>query len=159
MKIKIVFLIIILYPLCLLSQPDYNFIVSDFDTLLVLQNKDYIEMQGILQSYEISDSTSWPSGAGVLSCLDKTYSEWTELDSLIKRANKLTFSSYTKDHQKISILSKMIDSATYNYKMNLQVLQGICSKYSNFEAEDSLKIRLNNINALKFPPFRPRTIK
>jgi len=152
-------IIILLLSVPANSQPDYNFIVSDFDTLFVLQNKDYLEMQGILKSCESTDSTSLPSGTDVLGSLDKIYGEWTELDSLIKRANKLIFPNYSNDHQKITELSKMIDSAAYNYKLNLDVLNGICSKYPKFDNEETLKTCLDEINALRFPFFKPRYVK
>ena len=152
-------MVLLLLPVISNSQPDYKYILSYFDTLFVLQNNDYLEMQGILKSYEYSESISIPNGADVQSSLDKIYNEWIEIDSLIKRANELTFPNYSKDHQKISILFKTIDSATYNYKMNFQVIQSIYSKYSNIETDDSLKIRLDDISALRFPYFRPRYVK
>ena len=152
-------IIILLFSVPANSQPDYNYIISDFDTLFVLQNKDYLEMQGILKSCESTDSTSLPSGTDVLGSLDKIYGEWTELDSLIKRANKLIFPNYSNDHQKITELSKMIDSAAYNYKLNLDVLKGICSKYPKFDNEETLKTCLDEINALRFPFFKPRYVK
>lgn len=152
-------MVFLLLPVISNSQPDYKYILFDFDTLFVLQNNDYLEMQGILKSYEYSDSISIPNGADVQSSFNKIYNEWIEIDSLIKRANELTFPNYSKDHQKISILFKMIDSATYNYKMNYQVIQSIYSKHSNIETRDSLKIRLDDISALRFPYFKPRYVK
>jgi hypothetical protein len=159
MKKILCLIIILLFPVPANSQPDYNYIKSDFDTLFMLQTNNYLEMQGILKSYGNSDSNSRPQRADIENYIDKIFDEWTELDSLIKRANSLIFPNYSRDYQKISALSKMIDSASNNYRMNLQVSKEICTRYSDFDADDLLKIRLDELSTLRLPAFKPRTIK
>jgi hypothetical protein len=152
-------IIILVFPVFANSQPDYKYIAFDFDTLFILQTNDNLEMKKILVSYENSDSTFKLSKEDVQKSLDMIYTEWGKLDSLIDRANKLVFPNYSKDNQKISNLSVLIDSAIFNYKINLEVLKKICSMYSKFETENSLKTRFNDVSALRFPSFKPRTIK
>jgi anion-transporting ArsA/GET3 family ATPase len=159
MKKLFCLIVILLFPTLANSQPDYKYIISDFDSLFAAQTSDYQEMQGILKSYSNADSNSLPQKKDVLNSLNKIYDEWNELDSLIERANKLLFPNFSKDHQKISNLSALIDSASHNYKINLQILQEICGKYPDFETDDFLKTRLKDLNALELPAFKPKTIK
>ena len=157
MKKVFCLIFILLFPTHANSQPDYKNIIYGFDTLFVVQTGNYLEIQGILKSYE--NSNSRPQRIDVLNLVDKIYGEWNKLDSLIERANKLIFPNYSKDHQKISNLSVLIDSAAHNYKINLIVLQEICGKYPDFETDDFLKTRLEELNALELPVFKPNTIK
>jgi hypothetical protein len=148
-----------LFPAFANSQPGYNNLLYDFETFFVNQGDDNIEMQSILKKYNINDSILKPSDEDLNKSIKKIYIEWIRLDSLINRANEFTFPNYTKDYQKISNLRNLIDSAITNYNNNLIILNEICNKYPNFDTEEILKSRLDEINALKLPSFKPRYVK
>lgn len=116
-------------------------------------------MQSLQKKYDISDSVYQPSNKDMSKLIENIFNQWTGLDSLIIKSNELTFPNYTKDHEKISKLGRLIDSAIINYKINQNLLNDIFSSYTKFERNEEFKTRIAEINFLKFTTYKPRYIK
>lgn len=143
-------------PVLSSSQPLYNIILTEFDSLYLIQNQHWLELNDLLKS---SDSSRKSETTEVQVLLDKMYYELNAQDSLIQKANRLVFPNYSKDQGKISRLYKLIDSTWYNFKTNLNFVNIICTRYFKFETDDPMKSYFDKIISFRLPYFKPKTVK
>lgn len=148
----------LLFQQFLYSQPDYNSIVSEFDSLIVIQNSNSENLKSILNSQK-NDTTFIFDNQILSGLLNMMNTEGNNLNTVIEKANNLVFLNTAKHKVHRSNLFLLTDSSKTIYNNNIAILFEIYAAYLKKTGDEKLLGEFEKLKKYKIHYFKPQYVK